>query len=321
VTESGVSRRAIGIAWLFVKFAVAAGLFAWIAHIIDFDAALDAVLVLPPLALIAALLVLIAQAYLSAWRWALVSAQIGGPLQIGQAFSLSMVSVFYFQALPTPVASDAARVFGAVRCGLRLETALQGVLLDRILSLCGLLFLVCVSQAALSLTGLSNLAAPAVFGATLLAAGGMTLAVLWPAFWSRLLPGRLGRAVGRFAAMTARLVRAPNFPGVFLLTLVIHVLSLIAAYSLVWGLSLPLSFWQAGLALPSVILAQQLPISIGGWGVREGSMVLVLAGFGIDGTQAVALSVLFGLVQVAVGLIGGLFIFVPLRPPVSPGPA
>jgi len=42
-----------------------------------------------------------------------------------------------------------------------------------------------------------------------------------------------------------------------------------------------------------------LPISIGGWGVREGAMVVALHGFGLAPQDALLPSVLFGLCRVA----------------------
>jgi hypothetical protein len=49
-----------------------------------------------------------------------------------------------------------------------------------------------------------------------------------------------------------------------------------------------------------------LPISIGGWGVREGAMVVALHGFGISAEDALLPSVLFGLCAVAATLPGGI---------------
>jgi glycosyltransferase 2 family protein len=47
-----------------------------------------------------------------------------------------------------------------------------------------------------------------------------------------------------------------------------------------------------------------VPISIAGWGVREGVMVGVLGGIGIGAEHALALSVAVGATSLANGLIG-----------------
>jgi len=57
-----------------------------------------------------------------------------------------------------------------------------------------------------------------------------------------------------------------------------------------------------------VLLIAMVPISVGGWGLREGGMVISLAVFGIGTTDAATLSVVFGLLQLVVGLAGGVFV-------------
>lgn len=49
-----------------------------------------------------------------------------------------------------------------------------------------------------------------------------------------------------------------------------------------------------------------IPISIAGWGVREGAMVVGLGLVGVSSSTALSVSLLFGGVLVVVGLLGGL---------------
>jgi len=70
------------------------------------------------------------------------------------------------------------------------------------------------------------------------------------------------------------------------------------------GVSIPLSYCLVFHPIMSVATA--LPVSIGGFGVREGGYVLLLGRIGIKPADAVALSLLwFGVTAVA-GLVGGL---------------
>ncbi len=72
---------------------------------------------------------------------------------------------------------------------------------------------------------------------------------------------------------------------------------------------------------PLVVLLTMLPISIAGWSVREAAMVAAFAYVGVDAPGALALSVAFGLVQVAIGLPGGLLWFKSGVPATPPAPA
>jgi uncharacterized membrane protein YbhN (UPF0104 family) len=52
-----------------------------------------------------------------------------------------------------------------------------------------------------------------------------------------------------------------------------------------------------------------LPISIGGWGVREAAAIPLLALAGIPASGAVTLALLFGLTQVAAAGCGTLYFY------------
>jgi uncharacterized membrane protein YbhN (UPF0104 family) len=58
--------------------------------------------------------------------------------------------------------------------------------------------------------------------------------------------------------------------------------------------------------VPPISLIQLVPISLAGWGIREAGMVVILAGFGVPAEAALAISVLMGLLLLAIGLPGGL---------------
>jgi len=52
-------------------------------------------------------------------------------------------------------------------------------------------------------------------------------------------------------------------------------------------------------------LVSMIPISFGGWGVREGAMVVFFGLVGVPAADALAMSILFGLAALVAGLPGG----------------
>jgi len=78
------------------------------------------------------------------------------------------------------------------------------------------------------------------------------------------------------------------------------------------GTDLPVSFWFA--AVPLVTLAMVLPISIGGVGIREGGLAVLLAPHGVSKEKAVAIGLLWFLVTIVCGLVGGLLFLADRRP-------
>jgi hypothetical protein len=72
------------------------------------------------------------------------------------------------------------------------------------------------------------------------------------------------------------------------------------------GLHLPITWVQCLVVAPIAMLMTALPISVGGWGVREGAFVAGFNLVGVPAADALTLSVVFGLVTMAVRLPGGL---------------
>jgi uncharacterized membrane protein YbhN (UPF0104 family) len=79
-----------------------------------------------------------------------------------------------------------------------------------------------------------------------------------------------------------------------------------AAWILARGIGVDVGIEVFILLLPLVLLLSLLPISIAGWGVREGTMIACLSLVGVDAASAFAVSALLGLTYVLSGLPGGL---------------
>ena len=51
------------------------------------------------------------------------------------------------------------------------------------------------------------------------------------------------------------------------------------------------------------LIASRLPISVAGWGVREGVMVSFLSAYGVSAEKAFATSVIYGLAELAAAML------------------
>jgi uncharacterized membrane protein YbhN (UPF0104 family) len=58
------------------------------------------------------------------------------------------------------------------------------------------------------------------------------------------------------------------------------------------------------------LLASRLPISIAGWGIREGLSVSLFGAFGVSAEPALAASILYGLTELAAAMLALLATFV-----------
>jgi uncharacterized membrane protein YbhN (UPF0104 family) len=69
------------------------------------------------------------------------------------------------------------------------------------------------------------------------------------------------------------------------------------------GLSINPVFFVS--VMPAIALISALPITVGGWGVREGAMVAGLSIFSVPADTAIALSISYGLGGLLVALMLG----------------
>jgi hypothetical protein len=93
---------------------------------------------------------------------------------------------------------------------------------------------------------------------------------------------------------------------VAVLSLSVHVLTVVIAWCVVRSITAPVTFGQAFQLVPPVLLITMVPISIAGWGVREAAMGLAFGYAGLMPNEGVNVSLVFGAVTFLVGAFGGL---------------
>ena len=98
------------------------------------------------------------------------------------------------------------------------------------------------------------------------------------------------------------------------LSLLVHGISIVLFWFILDGLGSPASFGGLATAVPVLLLATTLPISIAGWGVREGIAVLLFGTIGVPSDAALAASLAFGAVLLIAALPGAAVLVVLASP-------
>ena len=240
-------------------------------------------------------------------RWHLIVRTLGGSITYGHALRMVLMTVLLNQSVPSNLGGDAYRIVATSRTGMPWQRATLAAIVDRLmalvaLALIGLLGIVFL----LNLTGLEHQSAIIVGGA--LAIIGITLGA-WLFFRSG-IASQLSERVDILRRLIAALGTLLSDPAeaVYLLWLsilvqciTIGVMSLVAIKT---GVDAPLPAMLSVCALG--LLVARLPISYGGWGVREGMFVLGLTPLGISREAALAASITYGLTELAAAVVGGL---------------
>lgn len=242
----------------------------------------------------------------NAWRWMVVTRHLGTPMGPRDALVGSFEANFFNQFLPSSVGGDPIKALRAYDAGAGPGQALLGVLIDRAYGLWFMTLCVVVLMAGFQSPVESTPAFPVIAIAAALAAVGAIAAVGVGALpLEHVLPrwlSPLWALVKGFSGLARHPVRLAEVAA----SLVISNAMILASF-IVCGRALGLAIGpvDGALVMFGMLLAAMIPVSLGGWGVREGVAVLLLTATGASAAQAVAVSFLFGLAMSVVALAGG----------------
>jgi uncharacterized membrane protein YbhN (UPF0104 family) len=291
---------------LAAKIAVTLLLLWLLLRRIDLAAAWHAIQTLSPLAFIAAVALLGSQTFICGLRWQLVLRALGARLTLLKTTAVFAIGQFFGLALPGAVGGDVVRMWATRRAGLPLATAVNSVILERGTTVLALVLITTASEPLLAryvpASSLWLFPALAVAGIV-----GIAVLMILDRLPRSLLEWRLIKGLALLAGDTRKLYLAPGRIGpVMAVSIVAHIGLGLTAYALAYGMHVPISAFNAVILFMPAVLVATLPISVAGWGVREGAMVALYGFVGVPAEQAVAVSILYGLVSTLISLPGGL---------------
>jgi uncharacterized membrane protein YbhN (UPF0104 family) len=130
--------------------------------------------------------------------------------------------------------------------------------------------------------------------------------------WTRFRPLRAIAGLAhdfRIVAFKPRAIAAT-----MILSIVYQAGAVAVVYILAKGLGIPISFLACLALIPLTNFVTLMPISIAGWGVREAAFIFLLGFVGIGASQALALSILFGLTTLVASVSGAVvWLLLPAR--------
>jgi uncharacterized protein (TIRG00374 family) len=283
-------------------------LVAWLVHSTDRAALAGAVLDIDLWNALLAVTLLFMLIAIQTWRWTFVAHAIGISFPFIPAWLINQIGAFFNQVLPSSIGGDAMRVWRLRGGGVRTGPAVASIVLDRVVALVGTTLIVIFGmwwtwdwiEAIALRVGLAAIVLVVVAGVTVLLIADQVPLVR--RFTSRLGLGRLLQLP--VMARRVLLSRATMAPALAL-SVIIHLGVALSVWLLADGIGVKLSWAEAGLLVPVVILFSMVPITIAGWGVREGAMVVALGTVGVVSQDALAISVLFGIASAIAALPGG----------------
>lgn len=272
-----------------------------------------------------ALIVALFSIVLSSFRWQQMLHALELPATLPPLLYHTLAGLFVSNFLPTTIGGDVLRATRLGASNGQRKVSAASVVLER---LTGFVCLPLITLVALVTTPSLLRLGTASHMALLLSLGPLAAV---SAFMVLAANPRLGERLGgrRWLglAMTVHLglVRLRRHPALALTVLGAAVAYQLSIILLAWMAAHALGLtigWTAMMAfIPVVAIAQSLPLSIGGLGLREGSLVLLLGPLGVSDSHAVALGLLLYAINMAVSLLGAPSFLVGARRRLEPAPA
>ncbi len=258
--------------------------------------------------LLLAVLLLFSLAFLHAARWVEIIRVNQAVMSYKTAIQLVLEGYFFSQALPSSIGGDAVRIWRAHKAGLSLTSSINTVILDRLFGLIALLLMTLMSVPWL----MNLLADTALRWAIILILISSMVSVLMLLTLARLEGRDLKWKVVSSAiqiSVTAKriLFNTRSSLVTLILSVGVHFFVALSIFILAHALGIVVGFVNCVVLIPLVMLVTLLPISIAGWGIREGAMVVALSLIQVSRSDAIAVSLLFGTIMLIVSLPGGLF--------------
>ena len=290
--------------WFAVKLAVSLVLLGWLFQ--KFDLNLQSLKPVSYYPLVGALAAACATIVAAAIRWQLILRLYSQRLPFRETFRIQYVAAFMSQFLPGFVGADAVRAYMAHRRGVRLALAVASVMLDRAVALLGLILIVAATSPRILEVVKDGHLKQLLLGVTaLLCAGTAALIALSGPLHELAVRFRWLSPFALLASGLRDIIRnARALAAVLSASVLMHALFAVGLWASLAAFGEQIPLWNVLAVFAPIILFQILPVSIGGWGVRELMAVTMLAAIGVGGSQALAASIILGIVQTIACLPG-----------------
>ncbi len=225
------------------------------------------------------------------------------------ALLYSLVGWFFSNVAPSTIGGDVFRGVQLSRVGVPVGQSVRLIIAIRMVSFTTLVA-VMLAGFPIALRQADDPSVAALLG-TVLACGALAVVILFLLACGIVRLQSLNHIpiVGKFltVANDFRILLMPSRPAAaaWLAALTQHFMRIGILAALAAGLKLDIPILTLFAFTPAALLITMLPISLGGWGVRELTFVYFLGTAGVSSEAAVSLSIVFGLLRVVVGAIGG----------------
>jgi uncharacterized membrane protein YbhN (UPF0104 family) len=268
-----------------------------------------------PMWLVAGLLFATMSMICAALRWRYTARRIGAELALDEAIREFYLAMFLNQILPGGVSGDAVRAW---RHGKRAREQAQrsvgpvvrAVIIERVAN--QMVMALCIVASMALWPWMPGVLSARIWVPLVVAAVVIGFAVIALALLAR--RGTGGPIERFFDDARQALLHGRSLPAQVGLGLLIMACCLAMFYCAAHAVDARLSLFYLLALVPATLFAMSMPISIGGWGLREVSAVALWTMAGLPAEEALASSILYGVLTLLACLPGAVVLLVDRAP-------
>jgi len=241
----------------------------------------------------------------AAFRWNLIMKILGFKESFYFYFRSYFKGSFFNQLLPSNIGGDAVRILDLKSAGYHIKESFFGILIDRVFGILALLFVGLIAgfyAKSLIPKGLyESINYIFIVG---------ILGVLFITLIHRSGIFKRFRFLGFFLDMSKSFYtifrETRNFIKQFFYSILVHIFSIFSIFAIANAVGIDKEAALFLTLIPIVILLMAIPLSLAGWGIREGAMVGLFTLVGVQKELILSVSLIYGFV-VIITIIPGFF--------------
>lgn len=252
-----------------------------------------------------AVFIMIIQVIISGLRLKSVLSIFNFKITVSSSLKLVFIGTFFSQILISFVGGDAMRLVSLMRSGMPYGHGARAIFLDRVLGFISLQILYFISM--FYLLDLLNVG---MVRWSIIGLGLISLFAIVMFFILGYMPQRLHniKYVGKILDLAAisrylYMAKSDTFYVLFLSCL-IHACNILSIYVVAVILGANITIFNAFMIGIPVMYISMLPFSIGGWGLRENSMIIGFTIIGLSSELALSVSIILGLAMLIASVPG-----------------
>ncbi|MBI1953604.1 MAG: flippase-like domain-containing protein [Candidatus Omnitrophica bacterium] len=295
-----------------VRAAITAGAFLWIFREVDVQRLWEVSRSIHPGWLVTAVLLFGVSELLCVTRWKLLVPAhplLSWPFLANSFF----VSHFFNIFLPTTIGGDVFRAYDLIKVTGNWRDSLASILVDRLAGMAGLVTLASISwftfpaarEDPIVRAGFLGLCGAMAIAVGILGSRRVLRTFLKP--FGKIGLGTLAAHTTQFQESIVRYRRKPKILlSAFGLSVGLQFLMTGTYWAVSSGMKLGIPPVYLLLTVPIISTVAMIPVSLNGWGIREGATILFMGRVGVSAEGALSLSLVCAFIQVGYGALGGI---------------